>query len=453
VEGSRSTLALPGALPLLGHALWLLRDPLGCVRKLHDSGPVVRLLLGRKECFVVTDPGAAMRVLVGEQHSFDKGGPFMEAARLLVGNGVITCGNEDHRRQRPVVAPALQRRQVAAHGDVMRHCAVEATASWVPGREVDLGEAMYRMAALVVTRTLVSAAPGRQAAEVMASALPQLLRGLLRRMLVPVPWVHRIPTPANRRFAGACAALEEAIAGVIRQYRGVREDRHDLLSGIIAGDPGTGRRPDDREVRDQVMSILAAGVETTATLLTWTLHLLARHPAVERKLWDEVDTELHGRAASFDDLARLPYVKRVLTEVLRLYPPTWMLSRVAVTNTTIAGATLPRGADVIISPYALHRDPAVFPDPDTFDPDRWLPERVTGRQKQSFLAFGAGRRRCMGELFGMAEATIALATISGTWRLRPAHPGSLRPVPRFLLVPTAQPMLPQRRHLDAQDRG
>ncbi|MBY8853458.1 cytochrome P450, partial [Saccharothrix sp. MB29] len=127
--------------------------------------------------------------------------------------------------------------------------------------------------------------------------------------------------------------------------------------------------------------ILAAGVETTATLLTWTFHLLARNPEAERRLWAEVDAVLAGRPASFDDLARLPYAKRVLTEVLRLYPPTWMLSRVTVADTTIAGTTLPRGTDVVISPYALQRDPAVFPDPDTFDPDRWLPERVTGRQK------------------------------------------------------------------------
>ncbi|GAA3463548.1 hypothetical protein GCM10018963_55610 [Saccharothrix longispora] len=276
---------------------------------------------------------------------------------------------------------------------------------------------------------------------------------MLRRMLLPVPWVHRVPTPANRRFARACAALEEAIGGAIRHYRRAEEERDDLLSRIIAGDPASGRRPDDREVRDQVMSILAAGVETTATLLTWTFHLLARNPEAERRLWVEVDAVLAGRPASFDDLARLPYAKRVLTEVLRLYPPTWMLSRVTVADTTIAGTTLPRGADVVISPYALQRDPTVFPDPDTFDPDRWLPERVTGRQKQAFLAFGAGRRRCMGELFGMAEATIALATISGTWNLRPARPGPLRPVPRFLLVPAAQPMLPHRRHPGGEDHG
>jgi pentalenene oxygenase len=443
----------PGALPLVGHAVRLLRDPLGFLSAQRGLAPVVALSLGRRECYLVTDPDAAMQVLVSEQDHFDKGGPFMDAARLLVGNGVITCGNEDHRWQRPMVKPAFHRRQVVGHTDVMRRCAVEAAELWTPGREVDLGEAMYRMAALVVARTLVSAPSGRQAAEVMASALPQLLRGLLRRMLLPMPWMHRVPTPANRRFADACAALDAAIIGVIRQYRRTGEDRHDLLSRIIAGDEVNGRRPDDREVRDQVMSILAAGVETTATLLTWTFHVLARHPAEERRLWSEVDTVLNGRHASFDDLGRLPYAKRVLIEVLRLYPPTWMLSRVAVADTTVADVALPRGAEVVISPYALQRDPAVFPAPDAFDPDRWLPDRATARQKQSFLAFGAGRRRCMGELFGMTEATIALATISGTWRLRPVRPDPLRPLPRFLLVPAVQPMLPQRRHTGVEGPG
>ncbi|MFD0382231.1 cytochrome P450 [Streptomyces stramineus] len=279
----------------------------------------------------------------------------------------------------------------------------------------------------------------------MADALPELLRGLLRRMLIPAAWVHRVPTPANRRFDGARARLDAAIGEVIAQYRQQGQDAQDLLSQIMAGDEDSGRRPDDAEVRDQVMSVLAAGVETSASLLAWTFQLLARHPRVQNRLWEEADGVLGERPVTFDDLPSLPFTKRLLTEVLRLYPPTWLLSRIAVEDTEICGHLLPKGADVLISPYALQRNADVFPDPGRLDPDRWLPERLTPAQRQSFLAFGAGRRRCMGEFYGMTETTLALATITRTWHLHPTRPGPVRPVPRFLLVPAEQPLTLHRR--------
>ncbi|MFE0701515.1 cytochrome P450 [Streptomyces sp. NPDC058872] len=430
----------PGELPLIGHAGRLAVDPLGFLEQRRASDPVVALRLMGRECFLVNSAEAAMQVLVARQERFDKGGPFMEAARQLVGNGVITCCAEDHRAQQPVMKPAFHRSRVAGYTDVMRECVVEATSSWQAGQVLDVGSAMYRVAALVVARTLVSAPAGRQAAQVMAEALPELLRGLLRRMLIPADWVHRVPTPANRRFDAARARLHAAIGEVIAQYRQHEQGRQDLLSQIMAWDEDSGRRPGDTEVRDQVMSVLAAGVETSASLLAWTFQLLGRHPEIQHRLWEEVDGALGERPVTFEDLPSLPYTKRLLTEILRLYPPTWLLSRIVVEPTEICGFLLPKGADVLVSPYALQRNPEVFPDADRLDPDRWLPERLTPGQRQSFLAFGAGRRRCMGEFYGMTETTLALATITRTWHLRPTRPASLRPRPRFLLVPAEQPL-------------
>ncbi|MEU2512036.1 cytochrome P450 [Streptomyces syringium] len=434
-----------GELPLVGHAGRLAVDPLGFLEQQRTTDEVVVLRLMGRKCFLVNSAEAAMQVLVARQDCFDKGGPFMEAARELVGNGVITCGAEDHQVQRPVMKPAFYRSRVAGYAEVMRECAEEATSSWTAGRPLDVGAEMYRLAALVVARTLVSAPAGKQAAEVMADALPQLLRGLLRRMLIPAAWVHRLPTPANRRFDAARLRLDTAIRGVITQYRLQEPGRQDLLSQIIAGDDDSGRRPEDAEVRDQVMSVLAAGVETSASLLAWTFQLLARHPDVRSRLWEEIDGTLGQRPVTFEDLPRLSFTKRLLTEVLRLYPPTWLLSRIVVEPTEICGYRLPRGADVLISPYALQRDPDVFPDPGRLDPDRWLPERLTPAQRQSFLAFGAGRRRCMGEFYGMTETTVALATITRTWDLHPTRPSRVRPVPRFLLVPAEQPLVLHQR--------
>ncbi|MEU6485592.1 cytochrome P450 [Streptomyces sp. NPDC046887] len=427
----------------MGHAHRLARDPLGFLVEARSGDAVAGVRIGKRSVLLVNDAEAAHQVLVSSV--FDKGGPFMETARVLVGNGIITCSNADHRRQQPMMRPAFRREQVARFAPVMSACVEEALALWRPGGRLDVEERMYALAAQVVARTLIAAPAGRQAADAMATALPVLLEGMFRRMLIPVPLLHRLPLPANRRFDHARAELERSVRQVITQYRQGQAPGGDLLSLVMTSTDEAGLPLGDTEVRDQIMSVLAAGVETTASLLAWTLHALADHPAVEAELWAELDRELGGRAPCHTDVPRLSYTRRVLTEVLRLWPPTWMLSRVALEQTTVAGHTVPAGADVIVSPYALHRDPAVFPDPGRLDPDRWLPGQVTAAQRQAFTAFGGGRRTCLGEHYGMTEAVLALAAISSRWQLRKPPGARLRPLPRFLLTPQAGPLITVRR--------
>ncbi|MGI5359780.1 cytochrome P450 [Streptomyces sp. CA-252508] len=422
-----------GGVPGLGHVTRLVRDPLTFLASQREGPAVVRLQLAGRQVYLVNGGEAARQVLVSPV--FDKGGPFMDTARVLVGNGVITCSNADHRRQQPVMRPAFGREQVARYAPVMSECVAQTVGRWCEGERFDVEAGMYGLAARVVARTLIAAPAGRQAADVMAGALPVLLEGMFRRMLVPWPLLHRLPLPANRRFRQAQARLEAAVGEVIGQYRGGHAPGDDLLSLVMAAVDEDGRPLDDREVRDQVLSVLAAGVETTASLLAWTLHALAGHPDVERRLWAELDRELAGRSPVFADVARLTYTRQVLFEVLRLWPPTWMLSRITLEKAVVAGCTIPAGADVIVSPYALQRDPAVFDDPEVFDPDRWLPERLTTRQRQAFTAFGGGRRKCLGEQYGMTEAVLALSAISSNWQLRNIDALPLRPLARFLLTP------------------
>ncbi|MGW4800961.1 cytochrome P450 [Nonomuraea sp. NPDC004297] len=437
--------AAAGAVPLLGHTLRLLRDPLGYLEAQRAADPLVRLRLGRRDCYLVNRTDLAVRALTTQQDDFDKGGPFMEAARLLVGNGIITCDADDHRGQLPLLQPAFHRRGVEGHAEVMRRCVQEVVGSWTDGSAIAVGPAMHRLSSLVIARTLVSAPTGHRAAAVMAETLPVLLRGLFRRMLLPPPWPHRLPTPANRRFAGATARLDAAIAEVVAQYRGSGEGRDDLLSRLVGATSGDGRRLTDREIRDQVMSLLSAGIETTATLLTWTCHVLARNDEVAANLRAEVDRVASGCPPAFADLAGLRYTKAVLTEALRLYPPTWILSRQAIRETGLGGYAVPDGGVILISPFALHRDPGLFPDPGAFRPERWLSHDGTARPRQSLLAFGGGRRRCLGELFGLTEATLALAAVVSRWDLRPVRREPPRTVPRMLLVPEPQPLLVRER--------
>ncbi|MFD8982664.1 cytochrome P450 [Streptomyces sp. NPDC059564] len=441
--GAQRVQQIAGGVPWLGHVMQLVHDPLAFLTTQRGGPAVVRVKLAGRPVYLVNGAEAARQVLVSSV--FDKGGPFMDTARILVGNGVITCSNADHRRQQPVMRPALHRDQVARYAPVMSQCVAQIVEGWREGERLDVEASMYALAARVVARTLIAAPAGRGAADAMAGALPVLLEGMFRRMLVPWSLVHRLPLPANRRFRQAQARLEVSVRDVIGQYRAGQAPGDDLLSLVMAVADDGGRPLDDTEVRDQVLSVLAAGVETTASLLAWTLHALADHPAVERQLWGELDRELAGRPPSFADIARLPYTRQVLIEVLRLWPPTWMLSRIALEQTVLAGFTVPAGADVIVSPYSLQRDPGVFPDPDVFDPDRWLPERVTVAQRQAFTAFGGGRRKCLGEHYGMTEAILALAAISSRWQLRKATATPVRALPRFLLTPEAGPLIATRR--------
>ncbi|MET9468872.1 cytochrome P450 [Streptomyces sp. NPDC006544] len=441
--GSLQVQPVAGGVPWLGHVLHLVRDPLAFLASQRGGPPVVSMQLAGRLVYLVNEAEAARQVLVSSV--FDKGGPFMDTARILVGNGVITCSNADHRRQQPVMRPAFHRDQVTRYAPVMGKCIAQATDGWREGERINVEGAMYALAAQVVSRTLIAAPAGRDAADIMAVALPVLLEGMFRQMLMPWTLLHRLPLPANRRFQQAQARLEEAVGQVIAQYRSGGAWGDDLLSVVMAAVDDEGRPLDDTEVRDQILSVLAAGVETTASLLAWALHALAEHPGVEGRLWDELDRELAGQAPAYADIPRLPYTRHVLTEVLRLWPPTWMLSRITLEQSIVAGYTVPAGADVIVSPYALHRDPAVFPDPDGLDPDRWLPERITPAQRQAFTAFGGGRRKCLGEHYGMTEAVLALATISSRWQLCKATATPVRPLPRFLLTPKAGPLIPTSR--------
>lgn len=444
--GTDSAIAMAeGSVPLLGHTHLLLRDPLGYLRAQLAADPVTRLRLVNQDCYLINRTDLAMRVLATQQQEFDKGGPFMEASRLLVGNGVITCTAEDHRSQLPLVQPAFRREQITQYAYVMQQCVQEVTDSWTDGATVAIDKEMYRLSALVIARTLVASPAGHQAAATMAEVLPVLLQGMFRRMLVPLPRLHRLPIPANRRFDDAMARLDAAIADITADYRRLDADQGDVLSRIIYRPDGSGRRLTDGQVRDQIMSLLAAGIETTATLLTWTCHTLARNDHAAQELQDEVDQTLRGRIPALEDLPKLPYTKLVLTEALRLYPPTWILTRQAVRQTRLERFPLSEGAIVILSPFALQRDPKVFPDPDAFIPQRWLPGSVTPQQRRSLLAFGGGRRRCLGESFGMTQAAISLATIVSRWDLRATSQDAVKMVPRLLLVPRPQLMTAHRR--------
>ncbi|MFF4349826.1 cytochrome P450 [Streptomyces sp. NPDC001530] len=443
----------PGGLPLLGHAIPLLRRPLQFLTSLPAHGDLVEVRLGPLRAYLVCRPELVQQVLL-DPRTFDKGGPLFDAARLLVGNGLVTSGWAEHRIQRRLVQPAFHTGRMASYARVMCEEVDAVLSAWEADRAVDLNAALHALTIRVTMRTLLSTTMDSRAVAEVQHCLPVIFKGVYRRMIAPIGPLHRLPTPENRRFDRARARLCAIIDETVRARRSAGSENEDVLSILIgAQDEESSKRFTDDEIRDQVMTMLIGGTETTASALGWAFHLLGRHPEAEREVQDEVDRVLGGRLMpAFSDLPELDYTRRAVTEALRLFPPAWILTRTTTAETELAGQPLPPGTIILFSPYVLGRDPGVFPDPGRFDPDRWLPERVSPAQRGALLPFSAGSRKCIGDAFGMAEATLALAAVSARWQLRPVPGATIRPKPKAALSPGPLLMLPQRRHRPARSQ-
>lgn len=436
----------PGRLPALAHALRMLRDPLSFLAAMRESGDIVKVRLGTEWAYFVRPPELLRRVLVTDHGTFDKGGPFFDRSRTIAGNGILTCPAADHARQRRLMQPLFGHARLAAYAAIMSDEAARAAASWRDGQSLEVGKAMSALTLSVTTRTLFSTEAGSDVIAEVQGALVALFDGLYRRMIVPFDLLHRLPTAGNRRFDRAAARLPAVIDRIIAERRRAGHGADDLLGALLsARDPETGEGLGDVELREQVMALLVAGTETTAAALTSTFHLLDRHPDVESKLHGEVDRVLAGRPATHADLASLDYTRLTFTEALRLYPPGWLLTRRTTAPVDLGGLHLDAGTTVLFSPYALHRDPSLFHDPERFDPDRL----GTGREEQiarfSLLPFSAGRRKCMGDAFAMNMAQIILGTLAAKFRLRAAPGSTVESFPGMTLSVETLPMLVEAR--------
>ncbi|MEU9125129.1 cytochrome P450 [Streptomyces sp. NPDC048506] len=430
----------PGAMPLLGHLSQLVRAPLPFVRQLRLHGPVVRLRLAHRDVLAVTAPRLVRQILVDDQRRFDKGGPIADSMKATLGTNLVTCPADDHARQRALVNPGFHPSRMPAYSEAMRVAAVEVTDSWTPGQTLHLEHEAHRLAALAASRSLVSAPTAESAAAVLAEALPDISRGMYWRGMFGKAF-SKLPLAVNRRHERQMARTRKAMDLVTAQYRN-GQDHGDVLSRIA---PACELEANPHQaIHDQVLTLLFGAVETTAAALVWILRLVSEHQITPR-----IHTELHevlgSRPPCHEDIPQLAYTQRIITEALRLHPPAWLGTRKTTAPVSWPEGTIPPGTDVIFSPYALHRDPTVFADPDEFRPDRWTPENATSEQLRLHLAFGAGTRKCIGDTFAMNELTLALAVILSRWQLH-HHPSSAtQPTPRFILAPPPTPVTVQPR--------
>ncbi len=300
---------------------------------------------------------------------------------------------------------------------------------------IDICAEMSRLTLRVAGRTLFGT-DLTHAADAVGPSLIEALALMNTRAMGFVQLPMWIPTPTNWRLSRALGTLDRLVMEIIENRRLAGDERHDLLGILLsAKDTESGEGLSTRQLRDEVMTFVLAGHETTAVALTWTFHLLSQHPEVESRVRKEVDLILGRRLPTFDDLPELRFMRMVIEEATRLYPPVWAIFRQAIGSDSIRDFKVPEAAGIAICPYVTHRHPRLWPDPDRFDPERFAPERVRDRHRFAYIPFGGGPRLCIGSEFALMEAQLVLAMTLQRYRMRPMSGRTIEPESRLTLRP------------------
>lgn len=429
--GTPATAPGPEGPQMLGCFGQIRRDPLGYLADTwREYGDIVQFPIPRPPSYLVSDPDAVRQVLVTRARSYSKATIQYRSLALVTGEGLLVTDDEVWRRQRRLVQPAFHRETLEAMVAHVQTSAARVADDWAalpPGAVVDVDESMMHAALEIVGHALFGTDLSGDAEHLVEATLAGL-DVVVARARVPVTPPSWMPTPANRRLAASVRTLDHAVLRMLAE-RSDGVHRPDMLGLLLASRDDDGRGLTRREIRDQVVTFIVAGHETVASALSWAWALLAAHPEAQMALQAESDAVLGGRAPTFADYARLPYARAVVDEALRLYPPAWLITRSAREPDTLAGASIPAGALLIISPWILHRHPDRWEDPDAFRPERFLAGSV---DRSAFLPFGAGPRLCIGRDFAYVEATLLLAALAGRFHLSlPAGDG----------IPPADPLV------------
>jgi cytochrome P450 len=394
----------------------------------YELDIVGRRIFGRHR-FVLNDPAAIKHVLIDNAANYRKSELTRRILEPGLGKGLITSEGDTWRRQRRTMAPAFDHRSIAAYAPIITASARQLAAAWSrldAAATIDVATAMMQVTLDIISRTMFSSdsdrmvsimeqGVGRYQAQMRPNildflGLPAWLAGLARRGV------------ADRTLGEFDAEIDRLIE--TRSIVG-GTGRTDLLARLIAArDEHTGGGMSAREVRDHVITIFTAGHETTAMAMTWTWYLLSQHPAEEAKLHAELHAVLGGRAPTHEDLSSLVFTRMVIEEAMRLYPPVHIIPRQALADDTLAGVHVPKGSNVLIVPWLLHRHTKLWQQPGRFIPERFAPEQSAARPRFAYLPFGGGRRICIGAAFATTEAVLLLATLAQRFRLRlvPGHP-------------------------------
>lgn len=422
-KSSRRIAPGPIGVPLLGNLLAFRRDVLElALAASRQFGDIVRFKLGPRVVHLVNHPDHINHVLQTHQDNYERGARSAKKIALVCGEGLLTTSGDVWSRQRRLVQPAFHPQCAAGFLPVMIDAASAMVERWrrhaADDRPIAVDAEMSRLTyAIVATSMFGGSVIGD--AQAVADAMGVLLDQTYRRIehLADLPlWV---PTFKNRRFIAARATLDRIVYRLIQDRRGSPGQTADLLTLLLhATDDNGGDPMSDRQLRDQTITLLLSGHQTTADALSWMFYLIGTHPEVEDRLRHELAGVLSGRPPSADDLARLPYAATVLSESMRLYPPIWILERRVIKDDEIGGYHIPAGSTIVVSPFTLHRHPAYWRDPDAFLPERFNELVATGRLPPAYMPFGAGPHYCIGSHLATLEARVVLAMVVQALSLR-----------------------------------
>ncbi|MGR9046141.1 MAG: cytochrome P450 [Gammaproteobacteria bacterium] len=423
---------LLGSLPEFG------ADLLGFLTRCsRQYGDTVKFRLGRWPVYLLSDPADIERVLKTQYPDFVKHRFFWRHVTALFGRGLLTSEGELWRSQRRLIAPAFHPLRLADYSRSMVNCTARRTARWRNGETLDFHHEMMRLTGEIVAETLFSAAIDRDMDEVI-EAFDAVVEEIAKRFRRPVKIPDWLPTLGNRRYRAAVKRIDTLVYKIIEAHRTHPSDYDDLLSLLLQTRDANGLPLDDRQVRDEAVTLFLAGHETTAIALSWAGYLLSQHPEVETKLEAELAQVLGGRHPEMEDLNRLSYTGMIIKETLRLYPPAYVIGRESVRNCRIGSYFIPKGATLLISPWLLQRDPRYFEEPDEFKPERWAGTFEEQLPRYIYLPFGGGPRVCIGRHFAMNEALLILATIAQQYRFIWQSEQPVSPFPSITLRPAGK---------------
>lgn len=416
----------PKGLPIVGVSFELLGDALTLLRRVaREYGDIVRIPVAFGERILLNHPDWIEQLLVIQHSKFHKSTISKEATERLLGQGLLISEGEFWRRQRRLAQPAFHRTRINEYAATMVEIAERHLREWHGGEERDMARVMMALTLDIAVRTLFGTTlPGE--AEQVGKAMTFLMRYSLGRARSPLAIPQRWPTPRNRRANREYEFLDSLVYRIIseRQAQGNSTHHTDLLSLLMGALDEDGTQMTPQQLRDETMTIFLAGHETTALTLAWTWYLLSENPLAETRLHEELRGVLGGRAPEIRDLERLPYLQAVVNEVLRLYPPAYLLARTSIAPFNIGGYDFPAGTTVLASQWVMHRDPRYFDDPDAFRPERWLDGLMGRLPACAYFPFGDGPRRCIGQSFALMESALVAATVAQHFRFRlvPGHP-------------------------------
>lgn len=431
-----------------GHLFEFARNPLAFLIDVAKAyGDIAHFKIRTRDVFLLVHPEDVQEVLVTRQKQFVKNPGFLTLKKIL-GEGLLTSDGSYHLRQRRMIQPIFHRRQVAEYGEIMVERLANFDQRWKDGSRINMDQEMARLTLEIVGKALFGVEVGDRADRI-GVALNDAMT-LFHHVTSPAALFRdRIPFLKDRRFQRGKEQLDAEILEIIHSHRKKEEgSAGSLLSLLIEArdDEDPQARMTDEQVRDEALTLLLAGHETTAVALTLAWYLLSQNPEVEAALHTELAQVLAGRQPVVEDIPQLSYTAQVLEETLRLYPPVYMLGRQALEDFPVRGYVLPAGSSVIVSPFITQRDARFFPESERFKPHRWSPENRAALPKFAFFPFGGGQRVCIGEPFARQEAVLALAALTQRWTARTEPGFQAEVLPRVTLRPKGgMPMILRRR--------